>query len=290
MHLQRLRRSLTLLSLFALPGRSRARSLYAGLADENSLCHEKRYMNLGYWARQPARLDEAGDDMARLVAEAAGLSPGMEVLDVGFGFGDQDLLWMHEYAPASIHGVNCSPVQVAIAQRRVNDSKIMLREGDATRLPYADGSFDAVLSIEAAFHFDTRWRFLCEAFRVLRPGGKLAMTDLCAAAGPMEWVARMQSWVGRAFWQIPRENMHDSGEYLAKLEAAGFAGARVCSIWPQVYPRFIEFARSRLRDRELQRRMNPVFRAFLSTSANARKRLRPTLMDYVLVSATKPGP
>jgi cyclopropane fatty-acyl-phospholipid synthase-like methyltransferase len=290
---QRLLSSLTLLSLFAVPARSRARSLYAGLADTNSLCHEKRYMNLGYWARNPARLDEAGDDMARLVAEAAGLRGGMEVLDAGFGFADQDILWMREYAPARIHGVNCSPVQTARAEQTVAAeglrTSILLREADATELPYAEASFDAVLSIEAAFHFNTRAQFLREAWRVLRPGGTLAMTDLCAAAGPMEWMARVQSWIGRAFWQIPRQNMHDSREYAAQLDAAGFTGASVTSIWPDVYPRFIEFARARLRDPELRSRMNPVFHAFLSASANARKRVRPSLMDYILVSARKPS-
>ncbi len=284
-------RSLTLLSLFLEPAKTQVRKLYAGLSDDNSLCHEKCYMNLGYWANGPRRLDEAGDDMARLVANAAGLGPGMDVLDVGFGFADQDILWMQEYRAGSIHGINCSTVQVARAQQRVDalgfQAQIILREGEATLLPYPDNCFDAVLSIEAAFHFHTRDDFLREAYRVLRPAGRLVMTDLCAATGPIEWPARMQAWVGRSFWQIPIENMYDSGEYLDRLRTVGFDEARVASIWRDVYPRFIEFARARLRDADLRRRMNPIFRCFLSVSANARTRIRPSLMDYVLVQAQK---
>ncbi len=289
--MKRLLRSLTLLSLFLIPAKTQVRKLYAGLADDNSLCHEKCYMNLGYWANGPTRLDEAGDDMARLVANAAGLGPGMDVLDAGFGFADQDILWMREYRPGSIHGINCSAVQVARARQRVEaldfQAQIILREGEATLLPYPDNCFDAVLSVEAAFHFRTREDFLREAYRVLRPGGQLVMTDLCAATGPIEWPARMQAGVGRSFWQIPIENMYDSGEYLDRLRTVGFEKARVASIWQDVYPRFIEFARARLGDADLRRRMNPVFRCFLSISANARTRIRPGLMDYVLVQGQK---
>ena len=284
-------RSLTLLSLFVIPAKTRAGRLYAGLADGNSLCHEKSYLNLGYWIKAPQRLDEAGDDMARLVAAAAGITAGMDVLDVGFGFADQDILWMREYGPASIRGVNCSGMQVAHARQRIEahglQESVSLREGEATRLPYSDNTFHAVLSLEAAFHFHTREDFLREAFRVLRPGGRLAMTDLCAAPGPIEWLARMQSWIGRSFWQIPAGNLYDSVEYARRLRAAGFEEARVASIWQDVYPRFIEFARARLRDEDVRRRMNPVFRSFLSVSVNARKRVRPSLMDYVLVQARK---
>jgi cyclopropane fatty-acyl-phospholipid synthase-like methyltransferase len=284
-------RSLRLLSLFVTPGRARSNRLYAGLEDTSSLCHEKRYLNLGYWANAPRRLDEAGDDMARLVADAAGLRAGMEVLDAGFGFADQDVLWLREYRPAVIHGVNSSPLQVEAARQHVAAaglaSQIVLCEGDATRLPYADASFDAVLSLEAAFHFNGRDQFLLEAHRVLRPGGTLALTDLCAAGTAMEWPVRVQAWIGRAFWQIPAQNMYDRTEYERRLRAAGFAGAEVRSIWADVYPRFIDFARARLRDPELRARMNPVFRAFLSVSANARKRVRPSLMDYVLTRARK---
>jgi len=284
-------RSLTLLSLFLKPAKTQVRKLYAGLSDDNSLCHEKRYMNLGYWANGPRRLDEAGDDMARLVANAAGLGPGMDVLDVGFGFADQDILWIREYHPETIHGINCSTVQVARARQKIDalgfQGKLILREGEATLLPYPDNCFDAVLSIEAAFHFHTRDDFLREAYRVLRPGGRLVMTDLCAATGPIEWPARMQAWVGRSFWQIPIENMYDTGEYLDRLRTIGFHEARVASIWQDVYPRFIEFARARLRDADLRRRMNPIFRCFLSVSANARTRIRPGLMDYVLVQGQK---
>ncbi len=51
---------------------------------------------------------------------------------------------------------------------------------------------------------------------------------------------------------------------------------------------FVEFARARLKDRELAERMNPLFRPMLMSSLKARRRLSSEAMDYVLVSAVKP--
>ena len=60
------------------------------------------YLNLGYW-REARQLDEACDALAALVAETGGMGPGDEVLDVGYGFGDQDLYWMRRYRPGADH-------------------------------------------------------------------------------------------------------------------------------------------------------------------------------------------
>lgn len=74
------------------------------------LGEESRYLNLGYWRDKPATLDEAGEAMAALVGEAAGLGPGDVVLDACCGFGDQDVFWVRRFGPRRIVG---SPGTVA---------------------------------------------------------------------------------------------------------------------------------------------------------------------------------
>ncbi len=283
--------SLSLISLAFIPVSGRVRTLYRALADVNSLCREKLYQNLGYWKERPDSLDTAAEAMADLLARKASLSGADEALDVGFGFADQDIFWAEKYQPRIICGVNISPEQVCRARARIRErglsDRVLLEEGDATRLRFSDSSFDVVTALESAFHFNSREDFFREAWRVLRPGGRLVMTDLAAASKPLSLKDRLAETIGRSFWQIPKGNLYPAALYQKKLEDCGFVAVDVRSIWRDVYPPFVEFARARLQDRELAGRMNPLFRRMLMSSLKARRRLSPEAMDYVLVSAVK---
>ncbi|NGO72789.1 SAM-dependent methyltransferase, partial [Streptomyces boncukensis] len=140
-----------------------------------------RYVNYGYWAPDCADHDEACEALADELAETAGITAGDHVLDVGFGYAEQDFHWMRTRKPERIVGINVTPAQVRVAQQRAREldlgERLDLREGSATSLPFESASFDRVVALESSVHFDTRQTFLAEAFRVLRPGGVLATTD-----------------------------------------------------------------------------------------------------------------
>jgi hypothetical protein len=114
------------------------------------------------------------------------------------------------------------------------------------------------------------------------------MADLAATSEPLSLRDRLAGTIGRSFWQIPKENLYPAAIYQKKLEDCGFVVVDVRSIWRDVYPPFVEFARARLKDRELAERMNPLFRRMLMGSLRARRRLSSEAMDYLLVSAVKP--
>jgi ubiquinone/menaquinone biosynthesis C-methylase UbiE len=116
--------------------------------------------------------------------ESAHITAGMRVLDVGCGTGTL-LLIAAELAPdAVLLGVDIDDRILERARRKIaaRGLPIQLERGSATDLPYADGSFERLLST-LAFHHLTREekaRAFTEAHRVLRPGGELHVGDFGA--------------------------------------------------------------------------------------------------------------
>ena len=271
--------------------RMSARDIYE-LVSTNALSSEGLYLNLGYW-KNARTIDEACAALAMLVAETAGIGPGSDVLDVGFGFADQDMLWVDRLSPAHITGVNITPLQVRVARERVTArgmaDRIELIEGSATAMPLPDASFDQVVGVECAFHFDTRERFFAEAFRVLRPGGRLALADVIRAEpDPRPLRRRIQDFNWRFFMEkyaVPAANADTCESYAAKLAAAGFAAVRVEAISDHVYPGLHRYMAS---DPAMLRRLHPLARLpyhlMLRFSADAVY----IAYEYVLASAEKP--
>jgi ubiquinone/menaquinone biosynthesis C-methylase UbiE len=250
------------------------------------------YLNLGYWDGA-ATLDEACHALARRVADRAGMGPGDRILDVGFGFADQDITWIETHRPAHILGLNLTASQVAVARARVDalglSERIDLQVGSATAMPVVSASVDRVIALECAFHFRTREDFFAEAFRVLRPGGVLVTADILPmpfASGRRRRLAQAWSWglVAKRF-AIPRENVYRREDYATRLAAAGFAGIEVTSIRDRVYGPLHGY---------LQAHPETLDRLHPATRLPARLALRMPAervyagLDYILAAAQKP--
>ncbi|MDN5851233.1 MAG: methyltransferase domain-containing protein [Actinomycetia bacterium] len=114
------------------------------------------------------------EQWAPRVAAAAGIHPGHNVLDVACGTGVLAREAARRARPGGeVAGVDRNPGMLAVARRQAPE--IAWREGLAEDLPYRAASFDAVVSQFGLKFFDDRERALQEMWRVLRPGGRLAV-------------------------------------------------------------------------------------------------------------------
>lgn len=104
------------------------------------------------------------------------------ILDIGTGPG-QLLLAMRKAVPNTrLVGVDISPAMVAQAQRNVRiygrDNQIEVRVANANALPFADGTFDRVVSTGSLHHWKDPIRALSEVYRVLKPDSYALLYDL----------------------------------------------------------------------------------------------------------------
>ena len=250
----------------------------------NALGESSLYLNFGYWDGA-TRYDDACQRLAEVLGEAADLRPGCSQLDCGCGFGDAALFWISRFAPATIDGLDIVQSQVETAIKRVRaaglEERVRLHVGSATRMPFADVSFHRVTALESAFHYNTREEFFREAYRVLKPGGRLATADILF----VETLTRR--WLKRVPFRLhmPAANVYGRSDYAQRLENAGFTGVRVESIGDMIYAPFANFARERLRSPDFRGQANRVLRWGVASSIHW---VLDNDIDYVIAVADKP--
>lgn len=113
-----------------------------------------------------------------------------DVLEIAVGTGRN----FEHYAPgAKVTGIELAPQMLAIARRRAVDLGLEfdLREGDAQALEFGDASFDTVLITLALCTIPDDRAAAAEAYRVLRPGGRLVLLEhVRSPVAPVRWVER----------------------------------------------------------------------------------------------------
>lgn len=158
----------------------------------------------------------------------AGLKPGETVLDLGSGGGIDCFIAARAVGPAGrVIGVDMTPQMLALANRhkeQLGATNVEFRQGEIEDLPAEDASVDVIISncvINLSPDKDAVFR---EAYRVLKPGGRLAISDIVTrGTWPAALRANLEAWAGCL------TGAEDEAVYLEKMRAAGFTDLRVDS-------------------------------------------------------------
>ena len=150
-----------------------------------------------------------------------GARTGERILDVGCGTGYL-LRTLLDHVPGLIlHGVELCPEMASVARERLPND-VVLQTGSADALPFPAASFDMVVSTSAFHYFPDPTTALAEMMRVLRPGGRVVITDWCYDY----WTCQACDWFLRHM-RRRHHRTYRSVECRDLLQAAGFADAKV---------------------------------------------------------------
>lgn len=274
---------------------SKVENFYAtGIADFHD--HHKGYLNFGYWTQPAMTYVEAAENLVRHLAERLGLNETSQLLDVGCGMGTQDVFLAKNFPLRSIDAIDVTWKHIELARERtrregVPEGSIRFHHGTAVQMPFPSSSFTHIVSVEAPEHFDTRQDFFREAFRVLKPGGVMAIADFSLPRAPRNIGERALVHCTRAIWQVPKANLYGSQEYGSKLASEGFSNVVIDSIGQWTIPGYYRESRRAtviLEMRKLRGLIKGVVAGYFLDRGvyGAYKR---GLCDYIIVRCDKPS-
>ncbi|HEX5112107.1 MAG TPA: methyltransferase domain-containing protein [Saprospiraceae bacterium] len=193
-------------------------------------------MHYGYWDDSVPHHRAALQNMNKKVAAAAGIKAGMHVLDAGCGVGGPSIFLASQ--GCSVEAITLSEKQVATcranAMRMGVDKQVHFSQQNYLNTNFSDATFDVVWAIESVCYAWDKADFTKEAFRVLKPGGKLVVADFYSTPvtpGSAE-DKLMKKWTDS--WAI--KSYATINEFQNALSVAGFQNIRDQDITENVTP------------------------------------------------------
>jgi cyclopropane fatty-acyl-phospholipid synthase-like methyltransferase len=148
-------------------------------------------MHYGYWTGpdDDSDFEQASDRFTDIMIDKLGARAGDRVLDCGCGPGKPGVR-LAKATGAEVIGISISTGDVELANARARaeglQDRVRFEHANALAMPFEDDFFDRVLAFESIVHIPDRAAVLKEIARVLKPGGRIALTDFITKAPPTE--------------------------------------------------------------------------------------------------------
>ena len=185
---------------------------------------KSKAVHFGYYDQEIRSHTEALLNLNRVMALKGGVKDGDEILDAGCGRGGSSL-WLAQNYNVKVTGITLVPHQVEKAQKAARKNNLGERmsfsEQDYCNTDFEDESFTLIWACESMCHASNKLSFYKEAFRLLKPGGRLICADYFRTkrALPEEGEKLLHEWLDG--WSI--KDLDDSTEHEKNASQAGFS-------------------------------------------------------------------
>ncbi len=147
---------------------------------------ESRSLHYGYWDNSTKNFHEALLNINKILASKAAIKENDHVLDAGCGIGGSSL-WLAKNIGCKVTGIALNEKQLETGRRIAEEEKLNslvdFKRADFINTGFDNDSFDVIWAIESVCHTEDKSDFLREAYRLLKPGGRLIMCDYFKKSG-----------------------------------------------------------------------------------------------------------